>query len=80
MSSFLAIPPLTNVPHWRHKKRGTVYEILTSDAVLQCATQPEIEDTFEQHKWTVYRNIHSGAIYVRLTVEFMDGRFERVDD
>jgi hypothetical protein len=63
---------------WRHKKRGTTYEIITQGASLQCATWPEMEDMFDDDTFTVYRNVDTGAIYVRPTPEFMDGRFERL--
>ncbi len=64
---------------WRHKKRGTVYEILSDKASLQCSAASDFEEMFEGHDWTVYRNIKTGAIWVRPTEEFMDGRFEHVD-
>lgn len=63
---------------WRHKKRGTVYEIITTMASFQCAAAPEIEANFEDDVFTVYKNVETGAIWVRPTEEFMDGRFERV--
>lgn len=63
---------------WRHKKRGTEYEIITDCASLQCSAAPEFEATFEDDNWTVYRNVATGAIYVRPTKEFLDGRFEQI--
>lgn len=63
---------------WRHKKRGTVYEIVSTTASLQCSCAPEVEATFEDDTFTVYRNVKTGAVYVRPTEEFMDGRFERL--
>lgn len=63
---------------WRHKKRGTVYEIIASDAALQCSGVPEFEEMFDGDDWTVYRNVKTGAVYVRPTFEFTDGRFEKV--
>jgi len=63
---------------WRHKKRGTVYEVVTHDASLQFASAPEIEETCDDLTFTVYRSLDTGAMYVRPTEEFMDGRFERV--
>jgi hypothetical protein len=65
---------------FRHKKRGGVYEVLTDTASLQCSTATEFEDAFGEENWTVYRNVKTGAIYVRLTEEFNDGRFERVTE
>lgn len=64
---------------WRHKKRGTVYEIITDDASMQCASAPAFEEMFGDEGWTVYRNVKTGAIYVRVAAEFHDGRFERID-
>lgn len=65
--------------HWRHKKRDTVYEVLFDSASLQCASAPQFEGMFEDENWTVYRNVKTGAVSVRLTEEFLDGRFEPID-
>lgn len=65
---------------WRHKKRGTVYEILTDNASLQCSAAPEFESMFDDDHFTVYQNVATGAIYVRPTEEFQDGRFERIEE
>lgn len=65
--------------HWRHKVRGHVYEILTDTASIQCSAAPDFEAQFENENWTVYRNIATGAVWVRPTEEFIDGRFERVE-
>jgi hypothetical protein len=35
---------------------------------------------FEDENWTVYRSTLTGAVYVRLTEEFRDGRFEQLPD
>jgi hypothetical protein len=61
---------------YRHKKRGTIYEVVTIDASLQCSAAPAFEHQFEGDNWTVYRNITTGAVWVRPTEEFFDGRFE----
>jgi hypothetical protein len=63
---------------YRHKKRGIVYEVITDSASLQCSTDPAFERLFEDDTWTVYRSVDTGAIYVRPTEEFNDGRFEAV--
>lgn len=63
---------------WRHKKRGTVYEVLTATASLQCAAAPEFEQMFEEDDFIVYRSVDTGSIYVRPALEFLDGRFEQV--
>ena len=62
---------------WRHRKRGSVYEIISSTASLQCSTEPNIESALGDEDWTVYRNVKTGAVYIRLTNEFRDGRFEK---
>jgi hypothetical protein len=61
---------------WRHKKRGSVYEIIDQYAALQCSSAPEFEAAFAGQSWTIYRNIKTGVVYVRPTREFFDGRFE----
>jgi hypothetical protein len=63
---------------WRHKKSGTEYEIITDSAQLQCASAPTFEKRF--HHFTVYRSVRTGAIFVRPTAEFNDGRFEPIPD
>lgn len=65
---------------YRHKKRGTVYEIVTDYASLQCSADPVFERRFEDDTWTVYRNVKTGAVWVRPTEEFHDGRFERLPE
>lgn len=64
---------------WRHKKRGTTYEIVSETASLQCASVPEVETLFEDDYFIVYRSEQTGADYVRPAPEFLDGRFERLD-
>lgn len=63
---------------YRHKVRGHVYEVLTEMASIQCSAAPDFESQFEDDDWTVYRNVKTGAIWVRPTAEFQDGRFEMV--
>jgi hypothetical protein len=65
---------------WTHHKRGGRYERLTDSAHLQCSTEPRFEDQFGNVGWTVYRNIDTGMVYIRLTSEFEDGRFTLVND
>ena len=65
---------------YRHKKRGTVYEILTTEALMQCATREHLEREFESKFFTVYRSVESRHVWVRPTEEFMDGRFEELRD
>jgi len=64
---------------WRHKRRGTVYAVLAENILLQCATDEEVEQRFANQSWVVYRSIDTGNTYVRLTAEFHDGRFEKVE-
>jgi len=65
---------------YRHKKRGTTYEIITDTASLQCSAVPQFEQMFDDDYFTVYRSEQTGATYVRPTPEFMDGRFELLPD
>ena len=65
---------------WRHKKRGVVYEIVTDTASIQVSAAPELEQMFEDDMWVVYKNLSTGAHWVRPREEFLDGRFERVLD
>ena len=65
---------------WRHKKRGTVYDVLFDSAGMQCASAPDFESMFDDAHWTVYQNVKTGAIWIRPTEEFLDGRFERVTE
>lgn len=71
---------LTEQQIWRHKKRGTKYQILTDSASLQCSAAPEFEKLFDEDCFTVYQNVETGAVYVRPTPEFFDGRFEKIAD
>lgn len=63
---------------WRHKKRGTVYEIVTENASLQMSSDLDIEHRWDDEAFVVYRNIKTGAMYVRPYMEFFDGRFEAI--
>jgi len=65
---------------WRHKKRGTTYEVITDSASLQCSAAPEFEKMFDDDVFTVYRSEQTGAVYVRPTEEFLDGRFEKLEE
>lgn len=63
---------------WRHKKRGTSYEVLHNTARLECASEPEFERMFEDDNWIVYRNLNTGSIHIRVEPEFADGRFVQI--
>jgi hypothetical protein len=65
---------------WRHKKRGTLHELIADNVVLQCSTASEFEDRFKDEGWTIYRSLDNGTICMRPTKEFLDGRFEPFDD
>lgn len=65
---------------YRHKKRGTIYDVVTDAASIQCAAMPEIEAVFGDDCWTIYRDVATGSWYVRPTEEFLDGRFEEVPE
>jgi len=59
---------------YRHKKRGTTYQIIGT-ALVQ-ATTPIPEGTVV----TIYQCEQTGAIWVRPTSEFIDGRFEELEN
>jgi diphthamide synthase subunit DPH2 len=65
---------------YRHIKRNKIYEVISDTASLQCSTAQEFEDRFADQKWTVYRNVETGEFRLRLTEEFLDGRFEPIPD
>lgn len=56
---------------WRHKKRGTIYEVL-GDAELQAEPGSGVEEGW---MFTIYRG-EDGKLWARPTNEFHDGRFE----
>lgn len=58
---------------YRHKKRGSVYQI-TDMITLQSSKLPDIDG------WTlvIYKNLMSEVSYARELTEFFDGRFEEV--
>lgn len=58
-------------PTHRHRKRGTLYEVL-GDAVLQSAS-----DVRDDHPLIVYRG-EDGQLWARPPTEFNDGRFEEL--
>ena len=65
---------------WRHKKRGTTYEIVSDSASMQCSAAPKFEALFADEDWIVYRSTDTAVFYVRPRDEFLDGRFERIGD
>jgi hypothetical protein len=71
---------MAGVKLWKHLKRGTTYEVVSDDAGFQWSGNNAIEEHLQEHPLTVYRDIHSGKVYVRPTKEFLDGRFEVVPE
>lgn len=67
---------------WRHAKRGSVYRILATGMKMQCSSMPMIERYACDRQWVLYREANplSGPGYFRLEEEFLDGRFELVED
>lgn len=55
---------------YRHRKTGGVYEVVCRDASLEW-------DAYGPF-YTVYRNVDTGKVWVRLQADFDDGRFERI--
>lgn len=67
---------------WRHKKRGSTYEIVAVDAAIQISTR-EFEEPaalLEDEDWIAYRPVDGYRLYFRMREEFLDGRFELVPD
>lgn len=66
---------------WKHKKRGTFYEIVATDAAIQITSigDDEMQDMLEDEAWIAYRAVDGHRLYFRMREEFLDGRFERVD-
>lgn len=59
---------------WRHKKRGTTYDIIGS-ATVQASLPPPLYDGAEV---LIYRCREDGLLWVRRPTEFHDGRFEKI--
>lgn len=66
-------PSSDNRPRWRHLKRGTVYV-----EIARGCLQTSRDEYLDQQQVVIYQAETGGALYVRPTYEFMDGRFERV--
>lgn len=65
---------------YRHKKTGKLYKVLTHEMRIQCSTDPVTEAKFKNDEWTAYKRFGGNEIYFRLTNEFLDGRFESIDE
>lgn len=61
------------LPRWRHVRRGTEYTEI-GHAELQLSTY----DPMDGVEVTIYRG-DDGRTWVRMTDEFEDGRFERIE-
>jgi len=59
--------------YYRHKKRGTIYDIIGGGAAQ--ASKAPIQDC---DPVIVYQSIDNDQIYVRPAGEFYDGRFEEL--
>lgn len=62
------------VSTWRHRDRGSTYGVLTH-AVVQASTRP-----LEDGETVVIYDGDGGRLWVRRPEEFLDGRFEPVND
>lgn len=58
---------------WRHKKRGTSYQVV-GYAAVQCAGPIK-----EGEPLVIYKSVEDGKLWARPVLEFNDGRFERWD-
>jgi len=64
---------------WRHKKRGTEYQVIDIDAGLRCSSMASwVEACFRDKPLVIYRSLATGKYFVRPLDEFADGRFEFV--
>ena len=64
---------------WRHRKRGSSYRVIALNARIQCA---QVNPAIEEMDCVVYQSVFHGTqnYYVRPVAEFLDGRFERVEE
>lgn len=74
VGELLALPDDDRGHLWRHKVRGTTYRILGIGRVQCPHDKPLEDDEFP----LVYQDIETGALGIRRSPEFHDGRFERV--
>jgi len=63
---------------WRHKKRGSVYEIVATDASMQIAVKGEDYGWLEEEDFIAYRPVNGHRLFFRMREEFLDGRFEQM--
>ncbi|AQT06467.1 hypothetical protein [Acetobacter persici] len=58
---------------YRHKKRGTLYRIITIGRL-------QIAGDCDMSECVTYEDVHDGSVWTRLKSEFFDGRFEEVPE
>lgn len=80
MSAIYTESDIATGQQWRHKKRGSVYEIVATDAAIQITSigDDEMQDMLEDEDWIAYRQVDGHRLYFRMREEFLDGRFEKV--
>lgn len=64
-------------PYYRHVRRGSRYEALTTHARLSLSDPRFCVDGAEV---ALYMDVDNGGVWVRPTVEFLDGRFQQVTE
>lgn len=86
VESFLVVAAPAFSPTHIHKKRGTKYQVLATDAGLQTQWAQTFYDghrmeghPIEEVAFTVYVG-EDGRHWVRSTAEFNDGRFEEIKE
>ena len=73
----LANDPALSVPgasRWRHRKRGSTYRLL---GVVEVQCDAPVIDA---EVLLLYRAENDSSLWVRRRSEFMDGRFERIEE
>ncbi len=58
---------------WRHKKRGTEYQIMLRGKL-------QVEGHHDMQDAVVYQGIEDGQVWIRPDTDFFDGRFELVSE
>lgn len=67
---------------WRHCKRGGEYEILHTGCGCQCSSLDGTAagELIEAEAWVAYRSVQGHQVFFRMEEEFLDGRFELIED